>query len=127
MIVTNKVETERGRQYRPVLCFVSAILLSMISYPALSVPTGAELKDACAEALVSDFDGLNGQMCTWYVLPCNCTSNKDIPLVCLPEGVAVTDLATEVISGMADYPDLESWPAANAAAEILSRHYPCPA
>lgn len=92
-----------------------------------AAPSGANLIVACEQALANDFQGVEGQMCTWYVTPCDCTYGKKsrMPRVCLPLSVPVEELAREVITTLQAEPALQSEEAGLAAALILARTYPC--
>ncbi len=107
-------------------CLVLFFLLNF-NLQLMASPTGADVITACEESLASDFQGMMGMMCTWYVTPCDCTTGKDpeIQRVCLPEDKEVEDLAREVIEGLKSKPELQSKPAEVASSIILSASYPC--
>ena len=113
--------------FPPMFVILPAISISLFSAPALAAPSGADLLEACEHSLAHGFQGIAGQMCTWYVPPCDCTYNreKQIPRVCLPATVSVEALAQEVISGLREQAALQGEEAAVAATFILSRTYPC--
>jgi hypothetical protein len=93
----------------------------------MAAPDGADLEQACAGALANGFDDVRGQMCEYYVRPCDCTAGQlpATPRVCLPEGVATPSLARRVLAGLEERPELKRRHAATAAALILVQDYPC--
>lgn len=106
--------------------FIS-IAVCLLSPALAAAPTGADLLTACSASLETGFDGAEGQLCTWYVYPCNCGVDKDIPQVCLPNTVSTGELARDVIAGLEQQSVLSEQDASRAAAIILSEKYPCPA
>jgi len=94
----------------------------------MATPSGADLLLACEHSLSKGFKGTKGQMCIWYVTPCDCSYGKETeaPPVCLPVSVATETLVKEVITGLQDQTELQAKDADVAAAMILSRTYPCP-
>ena len=92
-----------------------------------AAPSGGDLLRACELALAGGFSGIEGRMCTWYVMPCDCdpATNPEIPRVCLPAAVTTELLARKVVTGLAAQPELQLQDADMAAALILSRIYPC--
>ena len=113
--------------FPPMIVILPAISIYLFGAPVLAAPGGADLLAACERSLANGFQGIAGQMCTWYVTPCDCTYNRDkqIPRVCLPATVSVEALAQEVISGLREQAALQGEEAAVAATFILSRTYPC--
>ena len=111
---------------RKVSCLVLFLLLGL-SLQVTASPTGKDIITACEESLASDFQGVMGMMCTWYVTPCDCTTGKnpEIKRVCLPDDRKVEDLAEEVIDGLKLKPELQSRSAEVASSIILSEKYPC--
>jgi hypothetical protein len=109
-------------------CTVLILCLWLPAKGALAAPSGADLLSACRHALSSKFAGTEGQMCIWYVTPCDCEAVRKpgAPRVCLPESVATEPLAREVVNGLEAQPELQLLDADIAAAKILSRIYPCP-
>lgn len=104
----------------------SALLVGALAVSvAIAAPTGAELLDVCASALNSNFRGLRGQMCTWYVTPCDCDGTPGLPRVCLTEPVEPAKLAFTVTEMMKAEPALQDKSAEEAVALILSELYPC--
>jgi hypothetical protein len=95
--------------------------------PLAAPPTGADLLAACARSLATGDDSIEGKMCAWYTVPCNCGADKDTPRVCLPDSLQPNQLARDVIDGLESQPPLQAEGAARAAALILSEKYPCPA
>jgi hypothetical protein len=93
--------------------------------PALAAPTGNDLLIACNQSIKSGYNGIEGQMCTWYVTPCDCNIDKSLPRVCLPENINTNELAQIVVNGLLEDETLQKEYAALSAATILSRHYPC--
>ncbi len=110
-------------------CFIFIALLSVLvcSQRLFAAPTGEALLHACKAALEDGFTDIEGQMCEWYVTPCDCHAGKDpgIPRVCLPHGIPTEWLAKEVIKGLLEKPALQNVSAEMAANTILSRSYPC--
>ena len=111
---------------RKVSCLVLFLMLGL-SLQVTASPTGKDIITACEESLGSDFQGVMGMMCTWYVTPCDCTTGKDseIQRVCLPDDREVEGLAEEVIDGLKSKPELQSKTAEVASSIILSEKYPC--
>lgn len=95
--------------------------------PVSAAPSGADLLVACEHSLANDFRGIEGQMCIWYVTPCDCsyTGSKEMPRVCLPRAVPVETLAREVIDGLQEATVLLNREADVAAALVLAEKYPC--
>jgi len=106
------------------ICLMSVLLLTQGK--PMAAPTGGDLLEACTESVSHGFDSLIGQMCTWYVTPCDCNIDKSIPMVCLPESAETKSLAAIVIAGLTAQPHLQQLDATQAAAKILSEKYPCP-
>ncbi len=98
-----------------------------MSTNVLAAPTGANLLEACEDALKNGFQGPEAMMCVWYVTPCDCHHGKDseIPRVCLPDGKEPESLAREVIEGLKSQPELQNKSAEISAGEILVEKYPC--
>lgn len=91
-----------------------------------SAPNGGALLSACRDALNSGFTGVNGQLCSWYVTPCDCRVGKeDAPRVCLPESVTAAELAGIVVAGLTEKPGLQERDAESAVASVLAPLYPC--
>ena len=88
---------------------------------------GKDLLRACEASMDSGTGGIKAQMCEYYVTPCACDlgENYSLPRVCLPDGLAVKELAKIVIDGLKKSPVLLRERAGTAAALILARHYPC--
>ena len=111
--------------------FVKFVFYNLVMFfhcgHVLADPSGAELLSACEFSMDSGFEGIKGQMCTWYVTPCDCEYSKDphAPRVCLPEFVAIESLAKQVVNGLKAQPELQEKNAEVAAAIILSQTYPC--
>ena len=114
--------------FRPLHNVIYALGLWMASAGALAAPSGADLAQACENALVGGFNGIQGRMCAWYVTPCDCAAGRkpEAPRVCLPGTIATEALAREVVTGLAAQPELQLRDADVAAAMILSGTYPCP-
>ena len=109
--------------FRASLC----IFLLFTSAQAYAAPGSGELLKACERSLKNGFQGIEGQMCTWYVRPCECDPEKPgKPNVCLSEGLSTEDLARKVVSGLKAEPALLELEADVAAARVLVRDYPCP-
>lgn len=107
----------------------AGFLLFLLCIPgvAAAAPNGEDLLRACRQSLESGFQGVAGRMCEYYVTPCDCEAGRaaDILRVCLPAEVSTKALARKVIDGLEVEPALQRRPAADAAARILSRDYPC--
>lgn len=98
----------------------------MLAAPAAyAAPTGAELLAACESALNSNFRGLRGKMCTWYVTPCDCDTTPGLPRVCLTEPIEPQKLARTVTEVLKAIPEFQTRGAEEAVALILSEVYPC--
>ncbi|MGY8814547.1 MAG: Rap1a/Tai family immunity protein [Gammaproteobacteria bacterium] len=105
-------------------CIFASLLLLGSNF-STAAPTGKDLLYACSKSIESGFNSIEGQMCTWYVTPCNCDANSDLPEVCLPDNIEIDSLAKSVIKGINQAPELETEYAAHSAAIILSKYYPC--
>ena len=93
---------------------------------ANAAPPATDLLRACEQSLASGFSGIEGQLCTWYVRPCDCDATKpDLPPVCLPEGMETEVLAEKVVRGLKAEPALMELEADVAATRILVREFPC--
>ena len=105
----------------------SFTILLICHEQANAAPAAADLLQACEQSLHDGFQGMEGDLCTWYVTPCDCNygTASDLPRVCLPDSVPVETLARKVIAGLREDPELQYQPADYAAAIILSRDYPC--
>jgi len=105
----------------------SGLVLLIFINPASAVPTAVDLLHACESSLENNFQGIEGDVCTWYVTPCDCDYGKknEMPRVCLPESVPVESLARIVVDGLKEQPGLHREDANYAAALILTRVYPC--
>ncbi|OGT64690.1 MAG: hypothetical protein A2W69_01470 [Gammaproteobacteria bacterium RIFCSPLOWO2_02_47_7] len=110
----------------PVAACFGLILLIFIS-PLSAAPSAVDLLDACEHSLQNGFQGIKGDVCIWYVTPCDCDygKTKEMPRVCLPDSVPVESLARIVVRGLKEQPGLHMENADYAAAMILSRIYPC--
>lgn len=108
-----------------IFCF-GLVHLFCIS-PLSAAPAAVDLLHACEHSLDNGFQGIEGDVCTWYVTPCDCDygKTKEMPRVCLPESVPAESLARIVVSGLKEQPGLHKDYADYAAAIILSRVYPC--
>lgn len=108
-----------------LLCSFGVLL--MWHQTLTAAPVAADLLRACENSLNAEFQGIEGELCTWYVTPCDCDYGKsnDLPRVCLPEAESTESLARTVIAGLRETPGLLDKPADYAAAIILSREYPC--
>jgi len=112
----------------PVLILFACVLLFFLPpRPVSAAPSGADLLVACKHSLGNDFRGIEGQMCIWYVTPCDCSSTgkKEIPRVCLPRSEPVETLARVVIEGLQATTGLQTLEADIAAALVLVKTYPC--
>ena len=117
------------RCYKNIITLFTAGLLASLFYSSkvCAAPSGADLESACQQSLEYGFHGNEGMLCTWYVTPCDCDygMKQEFPRVCLPETVPVETLAGLVVNGLKKQPELKTEDAGFAAAEILSRTYPC--
>ena len=95
--------------------------------PLSAAPGADDLLKACEASLENGFQGIQGDLCIWYVTPCDCEYGKasELPRVCLPESISTETLADKVVRGLIDQPELQAESADFAAAMILSRIYPC--
>jgi hypothetical protein len=110
----------------PMMECAGLIQLVLIN-PVMAAPAAIDLLKACEHSLAKGFEGIEGEMCTWYVTPCDCDYGmvNDMPRVCLPKSVPVESLAQTVVEGLREQPELHMENADYAAATILSRIYPC--
>lgn len=110
----------------PAVIFAGVIQL-FFTILCLAAPAAGDLLQACEHSLSNGFDGVEGDMCTWYVTPCDCDYGKvnNMPRVCLPESVPIEILARTVVDGLREQTELHTEDADFAAAAILSRVYPC--
>jgi len=101
------------------------VLLGATSVQAAT--SGAELLAACETALKSDFRGIKGKMCIWYVTPCDCITvpASTLPRVCLTQPIDHKRLAVEVTEVLKAIPEFQEKDADEATALILSEIYPC--
>jgi hypothetical protein len=119
------------REYIINETLVALICCSLVYVSATGLlaaaPAAGDLLKACEHSLKNGFAGIEGDMCTWYVTPCDCDYGKgnDMPRVCLPDRIAVETLARIVVAGLKDQPGFHAEDADFAAARILSRVYPC--
>ncbi len=105
---------------------VGSFLVALLAAPSAgAAPTGAELLDVCETALKSNFRGLRGKMCTWYVTPCDCDTAPGLPRVCLTEPILPPKLAFTVTQVLRAVPEFQLKSAEEAVALILSEVYPC--
>lgn len=93
--------------------------------PANAAPTATELVEVCQSAIDSNFSGVPGKMCTWYVTPCDCDTAPGVPRVCLTDPVEPDKLAFTFIEMMKVMPELTDKGAEEAVGIILSEIYPC--
>jgi hypothetical protein len=115
----------KNKKYSIVVC---VWLLHLIFTSSLSAaPSAFDLLEACEISLKNGFQGIEGELCTWYITPCDCDygKTKETPRVCLPEPVPVESLARIVVRGLKEQPELHMEDANYAAAIILSHVYPC--
>lgn len=105
---------------------LSIFLIALLAAPSAgAAPTGAELLAVCETALKSNFRGLRGKMCTWYVTPCDCDTAPGLPRVCLTEPIHPPKLAFTVTQVLRAIPEFQLKSAEEAVALILSEVYPC--
>jgi len=102
-----------------------AIFYLMFASAQADSINGARLVDACETALASGFTHTEGMVCHWYVTPCDCYHDDDVPDVCLPADAGEETLAITVINGIRQDPELLQQPAVVAANTVLSELYPC--
>jgi hypothetical protein len=110
-------------KYKMAACLAFYLQMSMANLYAS--PDGSDLLLACNHALDTGFDSIQGQMCTWYVLPCNCSYDEELPAVCAPDDIEVSALAAIVVNGLKNNEDFMNQTAANSATIILSKKFPC--
>jgi hypothetical protein len=111
-----------------LLCLVVYVFLFMLFIErVMAAPSGTDLLAACEHSLKNGFQGIKGQMCIWYVTPCDCSYSEKskVTRVCLPATVATETLVQEVIAGLLKQTELQAEEANVAAALILSQTYPC--
>ena len=113
------------RLVNPALKVTIFCLFSFSFQDGYAAPTGSDLLQACSLSIESGFDSMEGKMCAWYVTPCNCGTDKNIPAVCLPEDVDLDELAKLVTEGLTTREQLLNLYAAESAAIILSENFPC--
>lgn len=108
-----------------MLCIL--VLSFLWVYSLRAAPAANDLLRACESSLKNGFHGVEGELCYWYVTPCDCDYRKspELPRVCLPKSIPTETLARTVIEGLKEQPELQSKEADYAAAVILSRIYPC--
>jgi len=105
---------------------IGIVLATLLAAPAAgAAPTGAELLEVCESALKSNFRGMRGKMCTWYVTPCDCDTAPGLPRVCLTEPIEPPKLAITVTEVLKAVPEFQLKSAEEAVALILSEVYPC--
>ncbi len=90
-------------------------------------PTGADLLQACTEAMASGYNSSKGMLCIWYVTPCDCEANNKpgLPRVCLPADISHERLAERIVREISQTPSLLKLSAEAAAASVLAPIYPC--
>jgi hypothetical protein len=111
-----------------LLCLLAYLFMSMLYIERLmAAPSGTDLLAACEHSLKNGYQGIKGQMCIWYVTPCDCSygGQSKVPRVCLSPAVATETLVQEVIAGLQKQTELQAEEANVAAALILSQTYPC--
>lgn len=102
------------------------LVVALLAAPvANAAPTGGELLEVCEAALKSNFRGVRGKMCTWYVTPCDCDTTPGLPRVCLTEPIDPPKLAVTVTQVLQAIPEFQLKSAEEAVALILSEVYPC--
>ena len=115
----------KNKKFAIAVCFglLNLIFISILS----AAPSAVDLLDACEISLKKGFQGIEGELCIWYITPCDCdyVKTKETPRVCLPEPVPVESLARIVVRGLKEQPELHMEDADYAAAIILSHVYPC--
>ena len=104
----------------------AGLLLLLFTVPVSAAPKAVDLLHACETFLADGLLGIEGQMCTWYVRPCECDPEKPgKPKVCLPEGLSTGELARKVVAGLKSDPALLDLEADVAAARVLVKEFPC--
>ena len=105
---------------------IGIFLATLLAAPAAgAAPTGAELLQVCESALKSNFRGMRGKMCTWYVTPCDCDTAPGLPRVCLTDPIEPPKLAITVTEVLKAVPEFQLKSSEEAVALILSEVYPC--
>jgi hypothetical protein len=110
-------------KYTYPITIAALLLLGLNNVTA--APTGKDLLDACNKSIESGFSGVEGQMCAWYIIPCDCDTDFSLPKICLPENIELDDLAKIIIDGIFQQPELQKKYAALTATTILSQNFPC--
>lgn len=125
-IIAMSIKQKHTIHMLPVMFCAGVIQLLLITL-VMAAPAASELLKACEHSLANGFEGIEGDMCTWYVTPCDCDYGmaSDTPRVCLPKSEPVESLAQTVVEGLREQPELHAEDADFAAATILSRIYPC--
>ena len=105
--------------------FYFFILLIIVTDPVIAAPSGADLLSACDKSIELGFDAIEGQMCTWYALPCNCYPDDEVTQVCLPDDLSMESIAQIIVDGLKNETQLQTLSASESATLILARIYPC--
>jgi hypothetical protein len=113
-----------GVHFKGCIIFIISVFVCI---KVSAAPSAGDLLMACEHSLIHGFEGIEGEMCAWYITPCDCDYGEEyeIPRVCLTDSVTTEELARHVISGLKTHPELHSEDANYAAAVILSGIYPC--
>ena len=89
-------------------------------------PSSEELVKICEKALRSGYRGRQAQMCTWYVVPCDCDApTAEIPRVCIPNDVPSKKIAEQATQLLQALPEYRHDDGRIAATKVLSVVYPC--
>ena len=126
-IFNHRLTSAKGYSESILLQLACFLCFLMNINPANAVPVADDLLQACEVSLNNGFQGVVGEMCIWYVTPCDCTYGKaaELPRVCIPDTVPTESLARSVVDGLKAHPELLVKDADFAAAAVLSRIYPC--
>ena len=102
-------------------------LLFLTWTQAQAVPNGSDLLQACEVSLENGFRDIEGQMCEYYVITCDCDlgSGNAGSGICIPDHVSTETLARDVVNGIKNSPGLLQEYAVTAVEKVLSEKYPC--
>jgi len=108
------------------LARITILLFFLICLQVHAAPDGTDLLRACETSVSNGFRNIEGQICEYYVIPCNCDVDPVVPgHICLPDHISTKKLAVEVIDGLRNSPELQQQYAGTAAGIILTQRYPC--
>lgn len=104
-----------------------AVVILSCAMPVIAAsPSSEELVKICEQALLNGYRGRQAQMCTWYVIPCDCDApNEDTPRVCIPDNVPSRKIAEQAMQLLKALPEYKNADGRVAASQVLSVVYPC--